>query len=123
MRGCDVVLHAASADHLHSLDLRGFVRQAVAEMRGVLRAAADAELARLVYTSTLTTVGRPGDPDRLADERDFFMRAVPPAPISRASGPWRPKRGGPRPRVCRCDCQSSGRVSGHGTPSRPPVRS
>jgi dihydroflavonol-4-reductase len=73
MRGCDVVLHAAAYYPPRSVNLRSSVRQAVAEMRGVLSAAAEAGIGRLVYTSTLTTVGRPGDADRLADERDFYV--------------------------------------------------
>ena len=73
MRGCDVVLHAAAYYPLHSLDLWGSVRHAVAEMRGVLCAADEAQVGRLVYTSTLTTVGPPGEPGRLADERDFYL--------------------------------------------------
>jgi dihydroflavonol-4-reductase len=42
-------------------------------MRHVLRAAAEAGVGRLVYTSTLTTIGPPAEPGRLADERDFYL--------------------------------------------------
>ena len=31
------------------------------------------DVGRLVYTSTLTTIGPPPSPDRLADERDFYL--------------------------------------------------
>jgi dihydroflavonol-4-reductase len=73
MRGCDLVFHAAAYYPLHSLDMAGAMRQAVGEMRNVLGAVEEAGVPRLVYTSTLTTVGPPGEPGRLADERDFYL--------------------------------------------------
>ena len=73
MRGCDVVFHAAAYYPRHSLDLAGSLREAVRGMRLVLDAAAEAQVDRLVYTSTLTTVGPPGEPGRLSDERDFYL--------------------------------------------------
>jgi dihydroflavonol-4-reductase len=73
MRGCDVVFHSAGYYPLHSLDTAGSMREAVDGMRHVLDAAAEVGVGRLVYTSTLTTVGPPGEPDRLADERDFYL--------------------------------------------------
>jgi len=72
MRGCDVVFHAAAAYPRAERDL-GWVSRSVMQMRAVLQAASDARMSRLVYTSTLTTVGSPGEPDRLADERDFYV--------------------------------------------------
>jgi dihydroflavonol-4-reductase len=73
MRGCDVVFHAAAYYPLHSLDTRRSMREAVTEMRQVLRVAAETGVGRLVYTSTLTTIGPPGETGRLADERDFYL--------------------------------------------------
>jgi dihydroflavonol-4-reductase len=73
MRGCDVVFHAAAYYPRHSLDMAGSLRDAVRGMRNVLHAAAQLGVGRLVYTSTLTTVGSPGEPGRLADERDFYV--------------------------------------------------
>jgi dihydroflavonol-4-reductase len=73
MRGSDVVFHAAAYYPLHSLDMAGSLRHAVSGMRHVLRAAAEAGVGRLVYTSTLTTIGPPAEPGRLADERDFYL--------------------------------------------------
>ncbi len=73
MRGCDVVFHAAAYYPLHSLDMTGSLREAVQGMRHVLHAAAEASVGRLVYTSTLTTIGPPSEPGRLADERDFYL--------------------------------------------------
>jgi dihydroflavonol-4-reductase len=73
MHGCDVVFHAAAYYPLHSLDIAGSMRDAVRGMRNVLRSAAEAGVGRLVFTSTLTTVGPPSEPGRLADERDFYL--------------------------------------------------
>ena len=73
MRGCDVVYHAAAYYPHHSLDMAGSLRDAVSGMRNVFRAAAEAGVSRLVYTSTLTTIGPPSEPGRLADERDYYL--------------------------------------------------
>jgi len=73
MRGCDVVFHAAAAYPLAARDIPGWVSRSVMQMRAVLAAASDTTVGRFVYTSTLTTVGPPGEPGRLADERDFYV--------------------------------------------------
>lgn len=73
MRGCDLVIHSAAHYPLHSLDLAGSLRKATRQMRNVLDAAAEAGVGRLVYTSSLTTIGRPREPGRLADERDYYL--------------------------------------------------
>jgi dihydroflavonol-4-reductase len=73
MRGCDAVFHAAGYYPYHSLDMAGSLRDGVRGMRNVLRAAAGSDIGRLVYTSTLTTLGPPSEPSRLADERDFYL--------------------------------------------------
>lgn len=73
MRGCDVAFHAAAYYPRHSLDMAGSLREAVRGMRHVLRAAAEAGVGRLVYTSSLTTIGPASEPGRLADERDFYV--------------------------------------------------
>lgn len=73
MRGCDVVFHAAAYYPLHSLDMAGSLRDAVGGMRNVLRAVHEAGIGRLVFTSTLTTIGASTEPGRLADERDFYL--------------------------------------------------
>lgn len=73
MRGCDVVFHAAAAYPNAAYDVAGWVRDSVIQMRAVLQAARDANVGRFVYTSTLTAVGLPGQPGRLADERDFYV--------------------------------------------------
>jgi dihydroflavonol-4-reductase len=73
MRGCDVVFHAAAYYPRHSLHMRQSIGQAVSEMRRVLCAASEAQVGKLVYTSTLTTIGPPAEAGRLADERDFYL--------------------------------------------------
>jgi dihydroflavonol-4-reductase len=73
MRGCDVVFHAAAYYPHHSLDMNGSLREAVQGMRSVLDAAAQTRVGRLVFTSTLTTLGPPSEPGRLSDERDFYL--------------------------------------------------
>jgi dihydroflavonol-4-reductase len=73
MGGCDVAFHAAAAYPHATSDITGWVRRSVTQMRAVLAAAADAGVGRLVYTSTLTTVGPPQEAGRLADERDFYV--------------------------------------------------
>ena len=73
MRGCDAVFHAAGYYPHHSLDMAGSLRDGVRGMRNVLRAAAETDIRRLVYTSTLTTLGPPSEQSRLADERDFYL--------------------------------------------------
>jgi len=73
MRGCDAVFHAAAAYPLAARDIAGWVSRSVRQMRAALASARDAGIGRFVYTSTLTTVGRPGEAGRLADERDFYV--------------------------------------------------
>jgi len=73
MNDCDVVFHAAAYYPRHSLDMAGSLREAVQGMRNVLLAARKANIGRLVYTSTLTTLGPPAEPGRLADENDFYL--------------------------------------------------
>jgi len=73
MQGCDVVFHAAAYYPRHSLDMAGSLRDAVTGMRNLLHAAASTRVDRLVYTSTLTTIGAPSEPGRLANERDFYL--------------------------------------------------
>lgn len=72
MHGCDIVFHAAAYYPHHSLDMAGSLREAVRGMRNVLHSATKAGIDTLVYTSTLTTIGPPADPSRLADEQDFY---------------------------------------------------
>ncbi|MCL5996998.1 MAG: NAD-dependent epimerase/dehydratase family protein [Chloroflexi bacterium] len=71
MSGCDVVFHAAA---IYPQDFRHIDREvarARAEMDNVLQAARTAHVTRLIYTSSVTTIGQP-PPGRPADERDVY---------------------------------------------------
>jgi dihydroflavonol-4-reductase len=72
MAGCDVVFHAAGAYPHGTRRLAQEVKAAESQMRTVLDAFAAAGAGRLVYTSSFTTIGPPGEPGRLADERDPY---------------------------------------------------
>jgi dihydroflavonol-4-reductase len=69
---CDVLFHAAAHYSQGSRDTGGEVALAEAQMERVLQAARRAGVGQLVYTSSLTTIGPPSQPGRLADERDFY---------------------------------------------------
>lgn len=73
MLGADVVFHAAAYYPLHSLDMARSLRRAVGGMRTVLSVARASQPSKLVYTSSLTTIGKPASPGRLADERDYYL--------------------------------------------------
>jgi dihydroflavonol-4-reductase len=49
-------------------------------MRSVLGAAAAVGVDQLVYTSSATTVGRPSNPNRMADETDYYCPGSTPNP-------------------------------------------
>lgn len=74
MRGCEVVFHAAGHDPKRDHNIRRGMRQAALTMRSVIEAARRAGVRRVIYTSSLTTIGAPppGE-DRLADERDAYL--------------------------------------------------
>lgn len=71
--GCEVLFHAAAHYPQSSRDIPGEVAYASAQMERVLEAARRTGVDRLIYTSSLTTVGPPSQPGRLADERDFYV--------------------------------------------------
>jgi dihydroflavonol-4-reductase len=70
--GCDLLFHAAAHYPQSSQDIPGEVAYAEAQMGRVLEAARRVDVERLIYTSSLTTLGPPSQPGRLADERDFY---------------------------------------------------
>jgi dihydroflavonol-4-reductase len=72
MRGCDVVFHSAGAYPHGTHQIDRDVQSALAQMRHVLAAAREAKPDRLIYTSSFTTIGLPGEPNRPADERDLY---------------------------------------------------
>lgn len=73
MEGCQVLFHAAAYYPRHSCDLRGDLRTAITDLRSVLASAAETQLEKTIYTSSLTTIGPPREPGRLADERDWYL--------------------------------------------------
>jgi len=74
MRGCDVLFHAAAYAPGTERQIALVVRQGVAQLRGVLAAAQAAGIKRVIYTSSLATIGPPpAGSNRLADERDAYL--------------------------------------------------
>ena len=73
MRGCAVVFHAAAAYPQGSRHIARAVAEARAEMMNALDAARAAGVARLIYTSSLTTLARRYTPGMaLLDEQDVY---------------------------------------------------
>jgi dihydroflavonol-4-reductase len=72
MRGCEVVFHSAAAYPHAARNIERYVHAAVEQMQNVLSAAREAKIERLIYTSSFTTIGPSGDPQRMADERDGY---------------------------------------------------
>ncbi|MGH2628207.1 MAG: NAD-dependent epimerase/dehydratase family protein [Anaerolineales bacterium] len=72
--GVDIVFHAAGFYPTGGERSPGATARGVAQTRHVLEACRRARVPRLVYTSTLTTIGAPGPGEgRLADERDHYL--------------------------------------------------
>ena len=72
MQGCDVVFHAAAHYPVTSRDRQGQVNRARQQMERVVEAFRQAGSNRLVYTSSLSTIGRTADVGRLANESDIY---------------------------------------------------
>lgn len=74
MRGCDVLFHAAGYYPLSERNPLSAMQKAAAEIRSVLAAAQKAKVGRMIYTSSLVTIGQPPTGEtRLADERDQYV--------------------------------------------------
>jgi dihydroflavonol-4-reductase len=73
MHGVEAVVHTAGYYPPNSLAPRRALRLAVAGIRAVLDCARVAGVGRVVYTSSLSTIGRPAGGRSLADERDFYL--------------------------------------------------
>jgi dihydroflavonol-4-reductase len=71
MAGCDTVFHVAALYSTSEADAAAMYEVNVLGTKNVLRAAADAGVARMVHTSTIGTIGR-GDGVRLPDESTEF---------------------------------------------------
>lgn len=73
-RGADIVFHAAAFYPRSSRRVASQVSYATRQVRNVLQATRRAAVHRLVFTSTLTTIGPPPPGEsRLADERDHYL--------------------------------------------------
>jgi dihydroflavonol-4-reductase len=72
MEGCDAVFHTAGYYPAGYATMQEHLARAATQAQQVLRAFARSGSDRLVYTSSLTTIGRPGVVGRLADERDVY---------------------------------------------------
>lgn len=73
LQGADIIFHAAAYYPRTGRHVARQVAFAVEQVRGVLRACREAGAPRLVYTSSLSTIGRPPPgQDRPADERDVY---------------------------------------------------
>jgi dihydroflavonol-4-reductase len=74
LSGCDILFHAAGYAPGTEYNIRQAVRTGVTQMRIVLGAAREAGVTRVIYTSSLSTIGPPPpDEKRLADERDGYL--------------------------------------------------
>jgi dihydroflavonol-4-reductase len=73
MSGCDVIFHAAGYYPTTSRDPDRQVRRAQNQMEAVLLAFRQAKPDILVYTSSLSTIGPPSEPGRLANENDIYQ--------------------------------------------------
>jgi dihydroflavonol-4-reductase len=76
MRGMDMVFHAAgfTPPDQNPASVPLHVKNAEDQMQRVIQAAREAQIKRLIYTSSLTTIGPPpSGSDRLADERDHYQ--------------------------------------------------
>ncbi len=72
MSGCQVVFHAAGYYPRSSRNASAQIALARIQMENVLQAFRRARPDLLIYTSSLSTIGRPSESGRLADERDVY---------------------------------------------------
>jgi len=76
MTGKDYVFHAAASypSDGNPKNVNKHIQSSSDQMKNVIRATREARVKRLIYTSSLTTIGLPPEnEDRLADERDFYI--------------------------------------------------
>jgi dihydroflavonol-4-reductase len=77
MTGMDYVFHAAASypGDGNPKHVKAHVEAGVSQIKNVIRGIREARVRRLIYTSSLTTIGAPpAGEDRLADERDFYQQ-------------------------------------------------
>ncbi|MBI4591163.1 MAG: NAD-dependent epimerase/dehydratase family protein, partial [Candidatus Rokubacteria bacterium] len=73
MKGCEVVFHAAGYYPANSRNRQGALRQAVVQIRNVLDAAVETGVARVLYASSIGTIGSPREAGQPVDEREFYV--------------------------------------------------
>jgi dihydroflavonol-4-reductase len=76
MKGVDYVFHAAAftPPDQNPKHVPTHLKNAENQIKGVLKTAQEARIKRLIYTSSLTTIGFPPQgSNRLADEKDFYQ--------------------------------------------------
>ena len=78
--GIHVVYHCAGYYPSQTIPVRVATTQALKEIRNVIDAATRASIDRLVYASTLTTIGFPKDPNVVANEDHQFASGYPDNP-------------------------------------------
>ncbi len=83
LRGSGALIHAAARYALWDRHPDAFVRDNVVGTRTVLQTAAELGIGRVVYTSSVSTVG-PARDGRLADERDLQSPQAAPGPYARS---------------------------------------
>lgn len=76
MAGCHVVYHAAGYYPTRSVGREPMRRAALQQMKNVLETAHSAGVEKMIYTSSLATVGPPGRPDGLARETERFPGGI-----------------------------------------------
>jgi dihydroflavonol-4-reductase len=79
MTGMDYVFHAAGYFPLDQdpQKTEQHIQNAANQIRNVIKACRETRIKRLIYTSSLTTIGQPpGGEDRLADERDVYQQGT-----------------------------------------------
>ena len=72
MHGCGIVFHAAAHYPVTSRDKQRQIDMARRQMENVLQAFRQSGAGKLVYTSSLSTIGPPAEVGRLANENDVY---------------------------------------------------
>lgn len=73
MHGCRLVFHAAGFYPTNSIARREMLAAAARQMTNALTAARRAGVKKVIYTSSLSTIGPPTRADGLATEEDFYQ--------------------------------------------------
>ncbi|HEX9758908.1 MAG TPA: NAD-dependent epimerase/dehydratase family protein [Nitrospiria bacterium] len=72
MEGCDVLFHAGGYYPLKTISAKDAVSHALREIDSILNSAREMDIQKVIFTSTLTQIGFPKEPKRLADETNPF---------------------------------------------------